>query len=172
MVARKSWLDWWLKFLDVGPDGSERALEVLARRYVEEKQHSERFIQHAQRMQYPQFRHKLLAIAAAETEHADCLAEKIKSLGGRLPDVPAAPCATKTSWQYLLEDLTEEQLCAGKLFEEACELREELPAVSELLQHIYDDESAHCSELRNMLMRSDPQSHLATRPPSEVSGTK
>jgi hypothetical protein len=89
MVARKSWLDWWLKFLDVAPHGVEKALEVLVRRYVEEKQHIARFTQHAQHMQYSQFRHKLLAIAAAETEHADCLAEKIISLGGRLPDVPA-----------------------------------------------------------------------------------
>ena len=107
MVARKSWLDWWLKFLDLSPDGVEKALEVLAARYVEEKQHIARFTQHAQHMQYPQFRHKLLAIAAAETEHANCLAEKIKSLGGRLPDVPAVPLVTRTSWQYLLEDLTE-----------------------------------------------------------------
>ena len=159
MVTRKSWLDWWLKFLDLAPDSVEKALEVLARRYVEERQHIARFTQHAEHMQYSPFRHKLLAIAAAETEHADCLAEKIISLGGRLPDVPAVASATRTSWQYLLEDLTEEHLCAGKLFEEARELREELPAVSELLEHIYYDESAHCNELRNMLMRSDPQSH-------------
>jgi hypothetical protein len=59
----------------------------------------------------------------------------------------------------LLEDLTEEQRCADELFEKAREFHDDLPDVSNLLERIYEDESAHRDELRNMLMRSDPQSH-------------
>ncbi|HTF93730.1 MAG TPA: hypothetical protein VK632_11820 [Verrucomicrobiae bacterium] len=54
-------------------------------------------------MQYPQFRQKLAAIAADEAKHVERRAEKIKLFGGRLPDVPPVPAATKNSWQHLLE---------------------------------------------------------------------
>jgi bacterioferritin (cytochrome b1) len=157
MTQNKSWSDWWWKFLGFAPNAVAQSLEVLTRRYIEEKQHIARFTAHAQRMRYPQFRDKLLAIAATETKHADWLAEKITALGGRLPDVPAASMAKRNSWRYMLDDLAEEQLCADELFEEARELRDSLPSVSELLERIYQDESAYQGELRKMLMRSDPQ---------------
>ncbi len=62
-------------------------------RYGEESRHLARFTQHAERMQYRQFRDKLLAIAADEAKHVDRLAEKIKHLGGKLPDVRTIPDA-------------------------------------------------------------------------------
>jgi hypothetical protein len=36
-------------------------------------------------MQYPQFRDRLLAIAADEAEHVKWIAEQIKLVGGRVP---------------------------------------------------------------------------------------
>src|SRR6516162_7633251 len=100
MVANKNWSGWWLKLLGLGPDGVETTLEILTGQYIEEKQHLARFTTHAERMRYPQFRDKLLAIAAAESKHAALLAEKIQSLNGRLPDPPAVWVGEGSSWQY------------------------------------------------------------------------
>src|SRR5580765_5938896 len=115
MSDKNSWSEWWRQFLGFSADGSHKASEILMQRYIEKSQHVARFTQHAERMQYPQFRKKLLAIAADETKHVERLAEKIKLFGARLPDVPPVPAATKNSWRYLLEDLNEEQHSAAGL---------------------------------------------------------
>ena len=158
MTVDKNWSEWWRQFLGLSSDGYQRALEIVTRRYIEESQHVARFTQQAARMQYPQFRAKLLAIAADEAKHVESLAEKIKLFGGRLPEVPPVQEPTKNSWQYLLEDLNEQQVCAAELLEEVQRVREELPTVADVLQRIYDDGVMHRDEIRKMLMKSDPQS--------------
>jgi rubrerythrin len=158
MAENKRWSDWWRQFLGFSSDGYHRAVEVLTTRYVEESQHVARFTEHAQRMQYPQFRDKLLAIAADEAKHVEWLAEKIRLFGGRIPDVPPISAPVKNSWQYLLEDLNEGQICDAELLAEAQSLREELRSVAEVLERIYQDGIKHRDEIRKMLMKSDPQS--------------
>jgi rubrerythrin len=37
-------------------------------------------------------------------------------------------------------------------------VREELPEIAEVLERIFEDNAKHRAEIRNMLMRSDPQS--------------
>ena len=51
----------------VAPSGNVRAVEILRARYIEERQHEKRFTDQAGKMQYPQFRDKLLTIAAEES---------------------------------------------------------------------------------------------------------
>jgi hypothetical protein len=77
-----------------------------------------RFTQHAQKMQYPQFREKLLGIAAEEATHAEWIAEKIVLLGGQVPLVPDLPPTEQNSWQYLLADLADEKHCSQELLEQ------------------------------------------------------
>ena len=158
MSDKNSWSEWWRQFLGFSVDRSRQASEILMQRYIEKSQHVARFTQHAERMQYQQFRQKLLTIAADEAKHVEWLAEKIKLFGARLPDVPPVPAATKNSWQYLLEDLNEEQHSEAGLIEEAQSLREEFPAVAEVLERIYADGMRHREQIREMLMKSDPQS--------------
>ena len=88
MSDKNSWSEWWRQFLGFSADRSRQASEILMQRYIEKSQHVTRFTQHAERMQYQQFRQKLLTIAADEANHVERLAEKIKLFGGRLPDVP------------------------------------------------------------------------------------
>jgi rubrerythrin len=158
MADGNSWTDWWRGFLGLSQDTIHRGLEILSQRYVEESQHIERYKEHARKMQYPQFRDRLLTIAADEAEHVKWIAEQIKLLGGRLPDVPPTPVAEKNSWQYLLDDLNEEQNCAAELMADAQSIREELPSVAKILDRINEDGKRHRSAIRDMLMRSDPQS--------------
>ena len=158
MVFEKSWSDWWRKFLGVSPGGYHQIVKILQDRYVEEMQHVKRYTEHAQRMQYPQFRERLLHIAADEARHAEWLAEKITLFGAQLPSVPEVGNGEKNSWQYLLADLDEEQHCSADLIEQMQTVREELPEIAGVLERIYEDNAKHRSEIRDMLMRSDPQS--------------
>ena len=158
MAYQKSWLDWWRKFLGVSPNGYRDVIGILSSRYVEEMQHVQRYTAHAEHMQYPQFREKLLRIAADEARHAEWLAEKITMFGSSIPTVPKEPPTTKNSWQYLLADLEEERQCSAELIEQMQSLRDELPDIAAMLERIYEDSQRHRSEIRDMLVRSDPQS--------------
>jgi bacterioferritin (cytochrome b1) len=142
-------------------DGRQSVDEILAERYIEETHHAQQLSFHAERMQYPQFREKLRAMAAVESDHARWIAEKIRSLGGTPPDVPGISFQEKNSWQYLLADLEEHRQCAGDLLTQINMLWAEFPGVADTLQRIYDDSVKHRQEIREMLMRSDPQAHLA-----------
>jgi len=160
-MAESGRWDWWHDFLGLPARTTRKALDGLTSRYVQKSQHAALFRRHAERMQYPQFREQLLAVAENEAQHAQWLAEKIQLLGGRVPDVPQVGDTEKSSWQYLMEDLAAEQECAAGLVEQAQSLREELPGVAEVLERIDQEGRKHREALREMLMRSDPQSHLA-----------
>jgi rubrerythrin len=161
MVARDGW---WRKLggiLNLFSDRTQSVHEILSKRYIEERQHARRLAYHAERMQYPQFREKLAAIAADESKHSQWIAEKIRALGGTLPDVPEISLTRKNSWASLLSDLEEHRQCAAEMVMQIHSLRAEFPEVADTLQGIYNESAKHREEIRAMLMRSDPQAHLA-----------
>ena len=158
MKDRRSWSEWWREFFGLSTDPDRYATEILSDLYLEKTQHVARLNQQAERMQYPQFRKKLLEIAADETKHTEWLAEKIKILGGRLPDISPVRESTKNSWQYLLEDLTAAQSSAPELLDQAQKLRGRFPDIAEVLERIHRDGVKHREAIRDMLMKSDPQS--------------
>ena len=160
MVYQKSWPDWWRQFLGQSPNGYHEVLKILQDRYADEMRHAQLYAQHAGKMQYPQFRERLMAIAADEARHAEWLADKITLFGGKLPSVPETPAAEKNSWQYLLGDVDEEKHCSEELIEQMQTLRDEMPDVAEMLERIYEDGEKHRAEIRDMLMRSDPQARM------------
>jgi len=88
MAHHKSWREKLQSIVRLFSDGRQRVHEILAQHYIEETHHAQQLSFHAERMQYPQFREKLTAIAAEERDHARLLAEKIRSLGDTPPDVP------------------------------------------------------------------------------------
>ena len=158
MSNEKSWSDWWWRFLGFSPDGSREVVKILQDCYVEEMQYVKRYTQHAERMQYPQFRERLLAIAADEARHAEWLAQQITRFGADLPAVPEVTAAEKNSWQYLVGDLEEERQRAAQLVGQMRRVRGEFPDIAEILDRIYEDGKKHRAEISAMLMRSDPQS--------------
>jgi rubrerythrin len=159
MFSSKAWTDEWRRFL--GLSTAAKALEILSRLYIEESQHTAILAQHASRMHYPQFRAKLLEIAAGEAKHCEWIGANIKSLGSALPVVPPAAPVGGNSWNLLLEDLEDESRCAGELLEQAISLEADFPSVANLLRRIYEEEQTHRNEIREMLMRSDPLSLYA-----------
>ena len=160
MIHQNSWSDWWRQFLGLSRNGHDKVLKVLQDRYTDEVRHARRYAQHAGKMQYPQFRERLLAIAADESRHAEWLAGKIELLGGELPHVPEVSTTEKNSWQCLLDDVDEELPGAEELFEQMQTLRDELPEVATMLERIHEDGARHRAEIREMLMRSDPQARM------------
>ena len=160
MAYQKSWSDWWRQFLGLSPDGYREVLKILQDRYSDEIRHAQLYAQHAGKMQYPQFREKLLAIAADEARHAEWLADKITLLGGKRPSLPQIPAMEHNSWQYLLADVEDEMHCSEELIEQMQTVRDEMPDVAKILERIYEDGAKHRAEIRKMLLRSDPQAGL------------
>ena len=153
---------WWRQFLGFGTNEPRKAIEVLSDQYIDAKRDAARLRQEARRMQYPQFCNKLAAMAAQRTEHAEMLANKIRLLGGNLPGVPDTPPTEKNSWEYLLAELDERQRDVDELLTQARQLRAEMPDIAALLQRIFEDGKTQRAAIRDMLMKSDPQSYLAS----------
>jgi len=156
MAFSNDWWEWWRRFFGPSPGGDQKAIDILRQRYVEEMQAAGRFKLHAQKMQYPQFREKLLRIATDKSEHAEWLAEKIATLGGKLPEVPERQSMDENSWQSLLMALEDENRSAGHLPEQLRRIGLEHPDITKFLQEIFQEQKKHRDEIREMLMRSDP----------------
>jgi hypothetical protein len=159
MTNGSRWTDWWRRFLGGAPDSRQKAIAILSARYVNESQLAARFKTYADKMQYPQFREKLLAIAAEQAGHVEKIGKGIRQLGGRLPGVAPLPSSEKNSWQYLLELLNEQQRSAAERLADIQRIGEELPEVAELLARINESGVKHRGAIRDMLMKSDPQAH-------------
>lgn len=154
MAFSKNWSEWWRRFLDLAPEDS--AVDFLRRRYVEEMQRIERFKQHAEKMHYPHYREKFLAMAKEKSEHAERIGAKIVALGGALPDVRERRATDENNWQSLTMVLDEESRSVDALPEQLRNIESEHPDIAEFLQQISREQENHRGEIREMLMRSDP----------------
>ena len=155
MDFRQDWSNWWRVFLGASSDRDLAVIEILRQRYVDEMQGISQLTQHADKMHYPQFRKKLLHIAADKSKHAEWIAEKIATLAGKLPEVPEGRSMDENSWQYLLTDLEEENRSADHLPEQTWSVESDHPDITAVLQRIYEEEKKYRGEIREMLMRSD-----------------
>ena len=155
MDFRQDWSNWWRGFLGTPPDSDQAAIEILRQRYVEEMQGIGQLTKHADKMHYPQFREKLLHIAADKSKQVEWIAEKIITLGGKLPEVAERRSTDENSWQYLLMDLAEENRCADRLPEQTWRIESDHPDISQFLQRIFQAEKKHRHEITDMMMRSD-----------------
>jgi hypothetical protein len=61
------------------------------------------------------------------------------------------------SWQYLLEDLEQERKCSADLETDILTIGSDYADIAGLLQRIDEKEHRHRDEIREMLMRRDPQ---------------
>jgi len=156
MGLSKDWSEWWRRFLDLSQDNSRRAVDVLRQRYVEEMQQTGRFKQHAEKIHYPQFRGKLLQMASEKNEHAERIAQKLLALGAKLPSVPELRSTDENSWQQLMMALEEENRSADSLVEQLRDIASDHPDVAQFLLQISQEQKKHSTDIRHMLMRSDP----------------
>jgi rubrerythrin len=110
MIVLRSLFSFWKKVLKIPTmTDQDRLLEILQTEYRDEAQDVMQITHHAQYMYYPHFREKLLHIAAEEAEHVRWFAEKIRELGGELPQIIFSPKLGKNSWECLRMTLDEEK---------------------------------------------------------------
>ena len=90
-------------------DDRWRVLEMLSEEYTEKSENVLKLTDYAAHMVYPQFRDKLLGIAAEEQGYIRWLAEHITALGGQIPQVRFSPRAGKNGWERLLTVLEKKE---------------------------------------------------------------
>ncbi|HKA56404.1 MAG TPA: ferritin-like domain-containing protein [Candidatus Binatia bacterium] len=155
----------WRQFLEaLTPDDRQRLLAWMRDEYREEARDATQFTRHAEQMYYPQFGERLRRIAAEEQAHVQWLREQILALGGRPPSLPHASRVGQNSWQDLLLDLDEEKRSCATLLEGmriATHVDAEIVAG---LRRIREEEVRHHEEIRDMLMKSEPDAVPAPEP--------
>jgi hypothetical protein len=123
-------------------DDRWRVLEMLSEEYTEKSENVLKLTDYAAHMVYPQFRDKLLGIAAEEQGYIRWLAEHITALGGQIPQVRFSPRAGSDRIERLLQ------------------LERIAPKVAQELRRMRQEEAIHQREIQAMVMRSDPQAGI------------
>jgi rubrerythrin len=156
----------WRQFFDaLRSDERQRLVEFLREEYVDEAKDVAQFEEHARRMIYPHFRERLLRIAEEEKTHVEWLREKIRALGGEVPEVPVAAKRGHNAWENLLLDIEEEKRDRIEVLDRLYTLAQDAdPEIAEGLRRIHEDERRHREEILDMLMRTDPQAFSTTAP--------
>ncbi|HWP58950.1 MAG TPA: ferritin-like domain-containing protein [Candidatus Acidoferrales bacterium] len=156
----------WRRFFDaLRSDERQRLVEFLREEYVDEARDVVQFEEHARRMTYPHFRERLRRIAEEEKAHVEWLREKIRALGGEVPEVPMALKRGRNAWENLLMDIEEEKRDRTEVLERLYTVAQDAdPEIAEGLRRIHEDERRHREEILDMLMRTDPQAFSTTAP--------
>ena len=153
----------WRPFRDMlWSDQRRRLIEVLRDEYVDEAKDVAQFQEHARRMTYPSFRNRLLRIAEEEKAHVDWLRDKIRALGGTIPETKLTVKNGRNSWECLRLDAEEEKRDYASILERVYDVAEQTdPEIAQGLRRILEEEKRHRAEILDMLMKSDPQAALA-----------
>lgn len=148
----------WRRLVNIDTEKKQRRqlCEELGALYCAEARDAAQFSAHARQMYYPQFRDRLLRIAAEEQEHVSWLRQQILALGGDVPQPTASPRLGQNSWECLLLDLEKEKSSYAELLKQTPRAASINPALAEGLQRLRADEQRHHEELHDMWMKSDP----------------
>jgi hypothetical protein len=141
-------------------DDRWRVLEMLSEEYTEKSENVLKLTDYAAHMVYPQFRDKLLGIAAEEQGYMRWLAEHITALGGQIPQVRFSPRAGKNGWERLLTVLEKKKRHSSDRIERLLQLERIAPKVAQELRRMRQEEAIHQREIQAMVMRSDPQAGI------------
>ena len=151
------------RFLGVpGSQDRQRLIELLRDEYMKEVKDVAQFQEHADRMTYPHFRKRLLHIAEEEKAHVEWLRDKIRALGGELPEMLLPVTSGRNNWECLLADVEEERRDSSAVLARIYTLAEEADLeIADGLRRIHENEKRHRQEILDMLMKSDPQAQLS-----------
>jgi hypothetical protein len=141
----------------LNPDPRRELLEILSQEYAEKAENAVKFTEYAARMVYPQFRDNLLRIANEEQEHISRLREHIVLLGGEVPQLSYSPTIGKNDWHRLLTLLEKKKRSVPDRIDRLLQAEGIDPGIARELRRMRQQEGNRRAEIRNMLMRSDPQ---------------
>src|SRR4029453_1127156 len=147
----------WQQFGNPPPrDPHPALLEALRHTYLAAAHAVTQFTQDAERMEYPQFRARLLHMAAEDQAHVTWLRDTLLAHGGAIPTGACPPTVAPTSWAALLRDMAAER-GAYEAFLEPMPLAEQAdPEMAEGFRRLRAAKQQHREALLDMLVKSDP----------------
>jgi rubrerythrin len=148
----------WRRFVNAfrAKDEGKQVLEGLCEQYCSETHDAVQFAAHARRMYYPQFRERLLRLAAEEWAHVYWLRDQILALGGDVPKPTVNLNIGQNSWECLLLDLEQEKRSCAELMTRAQTAVHVNPEIASGLLRMRAEEQRHHEEVREMWMKSEP----------------
>ena len=138
------------------PDPHPTLLEALRDTYLATAHTVTQFTQDAERMEYPQFRARLLRMAAEDQGHVTWLHDTLLARGGAIPTRACPPTVAPTSWEALLMDVAAERRAYEALLEPMHLAEQADPEMAEGFRRLRAAKQQHREALLDMLVKSDP----------------
>lgn len=138
------------------PDPHPTLLEALHDTYLATAHTVTQFTQDAERMEYPQFRARLLRMAAEEEGHVRWLHDTLLARGGAIPTCACTPKVAHNSWEALLMDMAAERHAYDALLEPMHLAEQVDPKMAEGFRRLREAKQQHREVLLDMLVKSDP----------------
>jgi len=156
-VLRSALHSGWQQCCDaLHPDPHPTLLEALRDTYLATAHTVTQITQDAERMEYPQFRARLLRMAAEDQEHATWLRDTLLARGGAIPTGACPPTVAPTSWEALLRDVAAERRAYEALLEPMHLAEQADPEMAEGFRRLRAAKQQHREALLDMLVKSDP----------------
>jgi rubrerythrin len=132
-------------------------LEALRDTYLTAAHTVTQFTHDAERMAYPQFRARLLRMAAEEQEHVTWLHDTLLARGGAIPTRACTPKkVAHNSWDALLREMAAERRAYEALLEPMHLAEQADPEMAEGFRRLRAATQQHRAALLDMLVKSDP----------------
>jgi hypothetical protein len=138
------------------PDPRPTLLEALRDTYLATAHTVTQFTLDAERMEYPQFRARLLHMAAEDQTHVTWLRDTLLARGGAIPTGACPPTVAPTSWAALLRDVAAERRAYEALLEPIHLAEQADPEMAEGFRCLRAAKQQHREALLDMLVKSDP----------------
>jgi rubrerythrin len=138
------------------PDPHPTLLEALRDTYLATAHTVMQFTQDAERMEYPQFRTRLLRMAAEDQGHVTWLHDTLLAHGGAIPACACTPKVVHNSWEALLMDVAAERRAYEALLEPMHLAEQADPEMGEGFRRLRAAKQQHREALLEMLVKSDP----------------
>jgi hypothetical protein len=148
---------WWHRCCDaLHPNPHPTLLEALRDTYVAAAHTVTQLTQDAERMEYPQFRARLLGMAAEDQGHVTWLRDTLRARGGAIPTLARSPTVAPTSWAALLREVAAERHAFEALLEPMHLAEQADPEIAEGFHRLCAAKQQHQAMLLDMLVKSDP----------------
>ena len=138
------------------PDPHPTLLEALRDAYVAAAHTVTQVTRDAERMEYPQFRARLLGMVAEDQGHVTWLRDTLLARGGAMPTLACSPTGAPTSWAALLREVAAERHASEALLEPMHLAEQADPEIAEGFHRLRAAKQQHRAGLLEMLMKSDP----------------
>jgi ferritin-like metal-binding protein YciE len=138
------------------PDPHPTLLEALRDTYLATAHAVTQVTQDAERMEYPQFRARLLHMAAEDQGHVMWLHDTLLARGGAIPTGACPPTVAPTSWVALLREVAAERRASEALLEPMYLAEQADPEMAAGFRRLRAATQQHREALLDMLVKSDP----------------